>query len=182
MPAPPGSAGGITVEDMQRAMQVRLCTIYTQEYERYLSLYQLLAYIFFATLIIAGKQSRTTERWCIDYYIIRKPLYNYRMILSLTYALSYFGAASNLADIITAEGVLSTGVLEDPALRAQLIALLPDGQQSEEFLEVNLRSSQFRQSLSSLSSALNSDNYNSVVANIGGGLDPNNGMQHLIQG
>ena len=49
------------------------------------------------------------------------------------------------------------------------------GQQSDEFLESNIRSGQLRQSLGALSSALNSDNYNSVVANIGQGMDPNDG-------
>ena len=49
------------------------------------------------------------------------------------------------------------------------------GQQSDEFLESNIRSGQLRQSLGALSSALNSDNYNSVVANIGQGMNPNDG-------
>ena len=49
------------------------------------------------------------------------------------------------------------------------------GQQSEEFLEPNIRSGQLRQAFGALSSALNSENYNSVVANIGQGLDPNHG-------
>lgn len=89
---------------------------------------------------------------------------------------------SNLADIVTSDAILNSGVLEDPEVRAQLIALLPEGQQSDEFLESNIRSGQLRQSLGALSSALNSDNYNSVVANIGQGMDPNDGMQHLLQG
>ena len=47
------------------------------------------------------------------------------------------------------------------------------GQQSEEFLEPNVRSGQLRQALGALSSALNGDSYNSVLANIG--LNPNEG-------
>jgi UCH-binding domain len=88
---------------------------------------------------------------------------------------------NNLDDIVTAEAVLASGVLEDPSVRAELIALLPDGQQSEEFLHENLHCSQLRQSLGALSNALNSDNFNSVVANIGG-FDPTPGMPHLLQG
>lgn len=87
----------------------------------------------------------------------------------------------NLEDIVGGEEVIATGILEDPAVREALIQHLPEGQQSEEFLEANIRSSQLRQALGSLSAALNSDNYNSVLANLGG-LDPSPGMQHLMQG
>lgn len=34
---------------------------------------------------------------------------------------------SNLADIVTSDAILNSGVLEDPEVRAQLIALLPEG-------------------------------------------------------
>ena len=86
-----------------------------------------------------------------------------------------------LESIITAEEVLSTGILDDPNIRATLIPFLPEGQQSDEYLEQNLRSSQFRQSLGSLTSALNSENYSSVLANLGP-IDPSPGMQQFLQG
>ena len=42
-------------------------------------------------------------------------------------------------------------------------------------MEPNVRSGQLRQALGALSSALNSDNYNSVIANIGQDLNANDG-------
>ncbi len=90
-------------------------------------------------------------------------------------------AAPNLEDIVIGEDVMASGILQDPAVRAALVQYLPEGQQSEEFLEANIRSSQLRQALGALSAALNSDNYNSVLANLGG-LDPSPGTQHLLRG
>ena len=70
-----------------------------------------------------------------------------------------------LQEIYQADAVLSSGILEDEALRAELIAQLPEGQQSEEHLETALRSPQLRDAMRSLSRALNPENYASVMAN-----------------
>lgn len=57
---------------------------------------------------------------------------------------------------------------------------LPEGQQNSHHLEENIRSPQFRQALDSLSEALHSDSYNSVLANLG--LNPASGGDQLAQG
>merc|ERR1712146_498998 len=85
-----------------------------------------------------------------------------------------------LQDIYQADSVLSSGILEDTALRAELIAQLPEGQQSEEQLEIALRSPQLRDAMRSLSRALNPENYASVMANFG--LDPGAGSELLVRG
>ena len=104
----------------------------------------------------------------------------------------------HLDDIITSDQVLNSGILDDPAVRAQLIEHLPEGQRTEEFLEgknvyfahihshahilllENIRSPQFRQALGQLGAALNSDNYNNIMASLQ--LDPAPGMMHLLSG
>jgi len=90
-------------------------------------------------------------------------------------------ATPNLQDILVPEEVLRTGILNDPAVRAELISMLPPEQQTEENLERNLRSPQFQQALGSLTSALrNPDNLQSVMSNFQ--LDPSAGHQFLLQG
>lgn len=90
-------------------------------------------------------------------------------------------ATPNLQDILVPEEVLRTGILTDPAVRAELINMLPPEQQTEENLERNLRSPQFQQALGSLTSALrNPDNLQSVMSNFQ--LDPSAGHQFLLQG
>ena len=64
-------------------------------------------------------------------------------------------------------------------VRQSLIEHLPDGQQSDEFIEESVRSAQLRQSLGSLSNALQSDNINSVMANFQ--IDPFPGMGHMVR-
>jgi len=65
-------------------------------------------------------------------------------------------------------------------IRAALLPLLPEGLQTEEELAATLRSPQLRQALGSLSGALQSDNYNSVLGNFG--LDPAAGSEHMMRG
>lgn len=89
-------------------------------------------------------------------------------------------APVRLEDTVTAERVIATGILEDPAVRAALIPLLPAGQTQDGLLESNLRSPQLRQAMAQLTSALASDNYNSVMANLG--VDPSAGADSLIRG
>lgn len=89
-------------------------------------------------------------------------------------------APVRLEDTVTAERVMATGILEDPAVRAALIPLLPAGQTQDGLLESNLRSPQLRQAMAQLTSALASENYNSVMANLG--VDPSAGAESLIRG
>lgn len=108
-----------------------------------------------------------------------------------------------LQDIITSERIVESGLLNDPAgtvlehaallhsvfhftyflantciVRSMLLPLLPEGQQTDGALEENVRSPQFRQAIASLSDVLNSDNFNSVMANFN--IDPSPGMSHMV--
>eukprot|EP00595_Chromulina_sp_UTEXLB2642_P001348 CAMPEP_0196762548 /NCGR_PEP_ID=MMETSP1095-20130614/2256_1 /TAXON_ID=96789 ORGANISM="Chromulina nebulosa, Strain UTEXLB2642" /NCGR_SAMPLE_ID=MMETSP1095 /ASSEMBLY_ACC=CAM_ASM_000446 /LENGTH=222 /DNA_ID=CAMNT_0042113783 /DNA_START=448 /DNA_END=1116 /DNA_ORIENTATION=- len=85
-----------------------------------------------------------------------------------------------LQEILTSDAIFNSGVLDDPQVRAQIIEQLPESQRSEEFLEDNIRSPQFQQSLESLSNALQSDGGNAVMANIG--VDPSPGTNDLLRG
>ena len=72
-------------------------------------------------------------------------------------------------------------MLDDPAVQARLLPLLPEEQRTAGELRSLVRSPQFQQALGSLSSALhNPDNFNSVFANFG--LDPADGAQALAGG
>jgi len=84
-----------------------------------------------------------------------------------------------LEDILTADSILDTGIMNDPEVVASLIQYLPEDQRSEDHLEETLRSPQFRQSLTMLSGALQSDSFNSVMMNFN--VDPAPGMQHLLR-
>lgn len=84
-----------------------------------------------------------------------------------------------LQDIVTSEEIVNSGVLDDPAVRSQLVEHLPPGQQSEEFLEENIRSPQFRQAIGSLNDAL-AENFSGVAANVG--IDPAPGHSELVRG
>jgi hypothetical protein len=85
---------------------------------------------------------------------------------------------TDLTQVLTADAIIATGVLEDPEVRQNLLQLLPEGQQSEQFLETNLRSPQFQQALDALGGALSSENFNSVMANLG--IDPAPGATWLV--
>jgi hypothetical protein len=85
-----------------------------------------------------------------------------------------------LQQIYQVDAVLTSGILEDEALRAELVAQLPEGQQSEVHLETALRSPQLRDAMRSLSRALNPENYATVMANFG--LDPAVGSELLVRG
>lgn len=79
---------------------------------------------------------------------------------------------------MTSERVAQSGILQDNAVRAMLIPLLPEGQQSAEFLEANLRSPQLQQSMDALSHALSSDNFASIMTNLQ--IDPMPGTARLV--
>lgn len=85
-----------------------------------------------------------------------------------------------LQEVLTADSVLASGILDDTAVCEQLIAQLPEGQRTHADLEAALRSPQLADSMRALSSALQSENYNAVMANFG--LDPSTGMSQLMQG
>lgn len=85
-----------------------------------------------------------------------------------------------LQETILAEDVEATGILEDPAVQQELIALLPEGQRSPADLADNLHSPQFQQTLSSLTGALQTENFNSIFANFN--LDAAAGADALARG
>lgn len=85
-----------------------------------------------------------------------------------------------LQETILAEDVEATGILEDPAVQQALTALLPEGQRSPADLADNLHSPQFQQTLSSLTGALQTENFNSIFANFN--LDAAAGADALARG
>jgi len=85
-----------------------------------------------------------------------------------------------LTEVINADEVLRSGLLADPAVQEQLIPLLAEGQQTPEQLEAIMHSPQLRSSLGSLTGALQTDNFNSIMSNFG--LDPSRGMEALAAG
>lgn len=90
-------------------------------------------------------------------------------------------ATPNLQDVFAGEDIVRTGILNDPAVQADLVRHLPAEQQQSENLESTVRSAQFQQSLGSLSSALrNPDNLQSVLSNFG--LNPADGHEQLLRG
>ena len=76
-----------------------------------------------------------------------------------------------LQELVTPAAISS--LMENDAVKARLLELLPEGQQSDEFLEENLRSPQIQQTLRSLTAALmpddsgSMDGFHSVLANFG---------------
>lgn len=73
--------------------------------------------------------------------------------------------AISLVDVITSSAVLP--VLDDPKVTAALLQHLPPELQNEQELKETVCSPQFRQALSALSDALQSDNLSMVFANFG---------------
>ena len=86
-----------------------------------------------------------------------------------------------LSELATADAIDASGILSDPAVRARLVELLPEGQRTDDKLEENLRSPQTQQCLKSLTAALSSgDELNSVLANFA--LDPSDGAAAMATG
>lgn len=75
-----------------------------------------------------------------------------------------------LSEVLNSEDIEGSGLLEDEAAVRELLQHLPEGDRTPEGLRQTLRSPQFRGALGQLTSALNSDSYNSIMANFG--LDP----------
>jgi len=102
----------------------------------------------------------------------------------LARAMAGMGAQTNrsipLQDIVNVDDITSSGVLSDASVQQQLLSGLPEGHQTEQELVSTLHSPQFQQTLSSLSSALQSDSYGSILANFG--LDASAGSEQMAQG
>eukprot|EP00611_Tribonema_gayanum_P008041 TRINITY_DN1750_c0_g2_i2.p2 TRINITY_DN1750_c0_g2~~TRINITY_DN1750_c0_g2_i2.p2 ORF type:complete len:136 (-),score=44.75 TRINITY_DN1750_c0_g2_i2:31-438(-) len=79
-----------------------------------------------------------------------------------------------LTEVLSADDVLATGILNDPQVVEELSRLVPEEQPGGADVEVGetLRSPQLQQALASLTHALQSDNFNSIMSNFG--LDANN--------
>jgi hypothetical protein len=75
---------------------------------------------------------------------------------------------------------LPFGLSSSLTVRRSLLALLPDSQQSDASLEDNLRSPQLQQAMDALAGALQSENFPTVMSNLG--LDPSAGMGHIMRG
>lgn len=85
-----------------------------------------------------------------------------------------------LQEIATSDEIMRTGILEDEAIQRRLIALLPEGLQTPGELHASIHSPQFQQTLTALTSALGSEQYNSIFANFG--LDASAGAEALNRG
>ena len=86
-----------------------------------------------------------------------------------------------LTEVVTPAAI--TSLMENEQARERLIALLPEEQRSNEYLEENLRSPQVQQTLRALTQALlpdgdgNMDSFYSVLANFS--LDPADGQEAM---
>ncbi|KAG7393087.1 hypothetical protein PHYPSEUDO_012422 [Phytophthora pseudosyringae] len=84
----------------------------------------------------------------------------------------------SLAKLLSADNM--SVILDDPACVEALLPHLPEGSQTPAELRATLRSPQLRQSIGSLVSALQTGNFNAVMANFG--LDPAAGAGKLAFG
>ncbi|KAH7459712.1 hypothetical protein PRIC1_010974 [Phytophthora ramorum] len=84
----------------------------------------------------------------------------------------------SLTKLLSADNMSS--ILDDPACVEALLPHLPEGSQTPAELRATLRSPQLRQSIGSLVSALQTGNFNAVMANFG--LDPSAGAAKLAFG
>ncbi|OWY97004.1 Proteasomal ubiquitin receptor ADRM1, partial [Phytophthora megakarya] len=84
----------------------------------------------------------------------------------------------SLSKLLSAENM--SIILDDPACVEALVQHLPEGSQTPAELRATLRSPQLRQSIGSLVSALQTGNFNAVMANFG--LDPSAGAAKLAFG
>lgn len=83
-----------------------------------------------------------------------------------------------LSELASTAIIEESGILSDPATVARLVALLPEGQQTESQLRENIRSPQVAQCLQRLTAALTeegAEGFNSIIANFQ--LNPSDGAQ-----
>eukprot|EP00804_Cyclotella_cryptica_P029643 CCRYP_019039-RB/>CCRYP_019039-RB protein AED:0.01 eAED:0.01 QI:713/1/1/1/1/1/2/36/268 len=87
-----------------------------------------------------------------------------------------------LSELASSEIVDESGILDDPEVTARLVALLPEGQRTNDQLRENLRSPQVAQCLQRLTEALADDasSFNSIIANFQ--LNPEDGAGALAAG
>lgn len=87
--------------------------------------------------------------------------------------------APPLQDILTAEEINRSGILNDNAIQQQLISNMPLEQQSADQLDSTLRSPQFQQALGTLSQALRDpSNFQGITSNFQ--LNPASGTNQLV--
>lgn len=84
----------------------------------------------------------------------------------------------SLTKLLSADSL--SAILDDPASVETLLQHLPEGSQTPAELRATLRSPQLRQSIGSLVNALQTGNFNAVMANFG--LDPSAGASKLAFG
>jgi hypothetical protein len=87
-----------------------------------------------------------------------------------------------LSELTSNEIIDESGILDDPQATARLVALLPEGQRTNDDLRDNLRSPQVAQCLQRLTAALAEDasGFNSIIANFQ--LNPMDGADALAGG
>ena len=91
-------------------------------------------------------------------------------------------AGPPLTELASSDIIDESGILDDKDTVERLIALLPEGQRTEEMLRDNIRSPQVAQCLQRLTSALAEDagSFNSIIANFQ--LNPADGMSAMASG
>lgn len=91
-------------------------------------------------------------------------------------------AGPPLSEFASSDIIDESGILNDSDVTARLVALLPEGQQTEDKLRENIRSPQVAQCLQRLQSALADDagSFNSIIANFQ--LDAGDGAAAMAAG
>lgn len=91
-------------------------------------------------------------------------------------------AGPSLSEFTSSDIIDESGILNDSDVTARLVALLPEGQQTEDKLRENIRSPQVAQCLQRLQSALADDagSFNSIIANFQ--LDASDGAAAMAAG
>lgn len=73
----------------------------------------------------------------------------------------------SLQDVLNPEAVIATGILQDPTVQSELLPMLPEDQQTPQFLETAIRSPQLRQALGALNESLHGEQYSTILTNFG---------------
>lgn len=74
---------------------------------------------------------------------------------------------AELRDVLRGDQIVNSGALSDPQVIADLLPLLPEGQQTPQHLEQAIRSPQLQQAVDDLQNAIESDPTGAVIANFG---------------
>lgn len=78
----------------------------------------------------------------------------------------------SLNDVVNADAIEATGILDDSSVQEALVPLLAEGQQNVGELREIIRSPQLQQALQALTGALQSSNFNNIMSSFE--LDPAN--------